>query len=418
MAFQRKGAEMRKSQSRKRILIIAYALSPILGSEYRSAWELVNQFSERHDVTVIFGDSDGLMGSFENFDIHIKAHPVYFKAVKVMPTFAEKWLSQFMLRMPWALFFSILLRRWHRKAFLVAKALHKQSPFDVVHQLGPIGFRNPGYVWKLDCHSYWGPIGGAQFVDQRMIRDKWSTYYAEAFFRNLSVFIQGYSGYIARAARGFDRLSFATIENANYFHKRFGRTGPIISDQGLHYSEGIITKKDHVKFLKIVWAGSLTPRKNVSALIDIIRNSDHDIHFDVVGDGPLRSKLAMLAKSCLNLTVHGWLPRSRLMEILKTADVILITSLSEANTAILFEALENGCIPVVPAINGFVSILNPDLAILIKQGDSDQAVIDTVEAICHLKDPKVRRCYKEMLSKHLGNFTWSKLAMAHEVNYE
>lgn len=411
-------AQLTTTRSRRRVLVISYALSPVLGSEYRSAWELVRQFSTSYDVTVIFGDSDGLMGEFGHFDAHAATHSLNFTPVKVAPTAGEQWVARLMLRMPWALFFPLLLQRWHRKAFETAKAIHAQVPFDVVHQLGPIGFRNPGYAWRLGCHSYWGPIGGAQFIDQRMIRDKWSAYYAEALFRNLSVYLQGRSGYIASAARGFDRLSFATVENADYFGTRFGRSGPIISDQGLYLSDrATATETPSDGPLRVVWAGSLTPRKNVNALIEIVRNADPDIRFDVVGDGPLRQQLAALARVHLNLTAHGRLPRPQLMEILQAADVILLTSLSEANTAILFEGLENGCIPIVPAINGFVSTLNDEVAILIRQGDPDRAVADTVAAIHTLKDPKIRQRYRVELSRHLETLTWAQLGAAHEASY-
>lgn len=403
---------------RKRVLVIAYALSPVLGSEYRSAWELVQHFAARHDVTVIFGDSDGLMGGFDHFDAHAKSNPLTFTPVRILPTDGERRMAERMLRMPWALFFPALLKRWHARAFEEARVLHAQTPFDVVHQLGPIGFRNPGFAWKLGCHSYWGPIGGAQFIDRRMIRNKWSAYHAEALFRNLSVRLQGHSRYIAKAARGFDRLSFATVENAAYFQARFGRTGPIISDQGLTLpvlapAEGQVREGP----LRVAWAGSLTPRKNVAALIEVVRASDPDIRFDVVGDGPLGPDMAELARLHPNLTAHGRLPRPQVMKILQAADVILLTSLSEANTAILFEGLENGCIPITPAINGFVSTLTDDVAFLIRQGDPDRAVADTVAALRTLKDPDVRQRYREALGRHLGTLTWERLGEAHEASY-
>lgn len=58
-----------------------------------------------------------------------------------------------------------------RDAYKLACTLHQENPFDVAHQLGPIGFRNPGYLWKLNCRTIWGPIGGAQFINLRMIKN-------------------------------------------------------------------------------------------------------------------------------------------------------------------------------------------------------------------------------------------------------
>lgn len=404
---------------RKRVLVIAYAFSPVLGSEYRQAWETVGYLARRHDVTVLFGDSDAIMGGFDHFDAHAARHRLDFAAVKVPATPLQQRLAGVMLRMPWALLFPLLLRSWHARAFRQAEALHAEQPFDVVHQLGPIGFRNPGYGWRLDCHSYWGPIGGAQFVDTGMIRNKWSVYHLEALLRNLSVRLQARSGYIAKAARGFDRLSFATVENAAYFARHFGRTGPIISDQGLH-ADALPrrTGTGDARPLRVVWAGSLTPRKNVAALIDVIRKAPGSVQFDVVGDGPLLAQLSDVAAAHPNVTVHGRLSRIDVMAVLAAADVILLTSLSEANTAILFEGLENGCIPIAPAINGFVSTLNDHVGFLIPQGDPDRAVAATVAALVALGDPVTRDRYRAALADHLPSLSWERLGMAHEAQYD
>ena len=32
--------------------------------------------------------------------------------------------------------------------------------FDLIHQLNMVGFREPGYLWKLNIPFVWGPIGG------------------------------------------------------------------------------------------------------------------------------------------------------------------------------------------------------------------------------------------------------------------
>lgn len=404
---------------RKRVAVIAYAFSPVLGSEYRQAWETVGYLARRHDVTVLFGDSDAIMGGFRHFDDHVARHALDFVAVKMPATPLQQRLAKYMLRMPWALLFPLLLRSWHGQALKIAQNLHAQRPFDVVHQLGPIGFRNPGYAWRLGCHSYWGPIGGAQLVDTRMIRNKWSPYFLEVLLRNLSVKLQAHSAYVAKAACGFDRLSFATVENADYFARHFGRSGPIISDQGLYVDEiPPRTGGSDDKPLRVVWAGSLTPRKNVAALIDIIRAAPTDIGFDVIGDGPLSAAVADIAANHPNLRFHGRLQRTEVMAVLSAADVILLTSLSEANTAILFEGLENGCIPIAPAINGFVSTLNDNVAFLIPQGEPDKAVAAAVAALVALGDPTTRDRYRAALADHLPSLSWERLGASHEAQYD
>ncbi len=403
---------------RKRVLVIAYAFSPVLGSEYRQSWELVPYFARDHDVTLLFGDSDGLMGSFAHFDDYVRTHDLPFRAVKVEATLRHVAMARRMLRMPMALFFPVLMRAWHARAFVLAQRLHAEKPFDVVHQLGPIGFRNPGYGWKLGCHTYWGPIGGAQYIDTRMIRNKWSSYHFEALFRNLSVRVQALTPYLAEAARGFDRLSFATVENAEYFAKHYGRTGPVISDQGLYLGSAAEETADvNDEPLNVAWAGSLNPRKNIDALLDVIRAAPQDVVFHIMGDGPRADDVAKLAAQCPNLLFHGRLSRPEVREVLHQSDVILLTSLSEANTAILFEGLECDCIPIAPKINGFVSTLNHEVAFLINQGDYATAITGTVAALAALRVPETRRRMRAALKEHKPSLSWDAIGEAHVAQY-
>ena len=40
-------------------------------------------------------------------------------------------------------------REWQWKTYLLAKDICKVEKIDVLHQLNMIGFREPGYLWKL-----------------------------------------------------------------------------------------------------------------------------------------------------------------------------------------------------------------------------------------------------------------------------
>lgn len=408
-----------QKKDKKNLLIMAYALSPLLGSEYRSAWELVNHFAKDFNLTVIFGDSDGLMGSFKNFDAFAEGNNINFKAIKVEPKKWQIFIAKIMLRKPMSLLFPMLLKSWHKYAYRIAKALHDDVPFDIAHQLGPIGFRNPGYLWRLNCHTYWGPIGGAQYVDIRMIKKKMSFYFFEAIFRNIATRLQAHSPYISRAAKKYDRVSFATLENAEYFKKHFDRFGPVISDQGL-YDDAvhILRRGEHKRVFTVAWAGSLVPRKNVDGLLDVIRESPKSIRFNIMGSGPLKPQVIAIDNEFPNVNFMGVKNRTELMDIFSESDAILITSLSEANTATLFEAIENDCVPIVPRINGFVSVLNEDVAIFINQGDYKMSVKKTVEALKFLASDTVLDSKLNALKEYKPLLTWGLIAKSHILEYQ
>lgn len=407
-----------KNSNRLRVLMIAYAYSPTLGSEYRHAWELSRELSKHHDLTLLFGDSDGRMGSFDSYDRYLAANMDPVHATKVEVSAVEKAIARLMLRMPFSLLFAFLLRLWHMRAFKAAQALHSDYPFDVVHQLGPIGFRNPGYCWKLDANTYWGPVGGAQYIKLKLIRRRMSLYFIEALIRNLDVWLKKLSPYVRNAAHRFDNVSFATPENRDYFMRHFGRDGMVISDQGLHNAKNPISQRNaQASPLIVVWGGTLNNRKNVDLLIEIAWAAPPEIQFRVMGDGPQRGLLERAASSNPRLKLLGHLSRSAVHEAMREADVILLTSLSEANTAIIFEGMENGCIPAAPLINGFAACLNERFAVTYPMETWDETVGHAVEGLAELLRPGVLDRKRENLKEALADLTWKALAQKHMKHY-
>lgn len=411
-------AKSQASGPGRRVLLVAYAYSPTKGSEYRHAWELSRELARHHDVTVLFGDSDGLMGSFASYDHYLKANTDTVTAVKVAVGPRRQALARLMLRMPFSLLFAYLLRSWHRDAYKTAAALHASRRFDVVHQLGPIGFRNPGYCWKLGAPSYWGPIGGAQYINLKMVRRKFSLYFLEALLRNIDVWLKQFSPYVRRAALNFDQVSFATPENQRYFEKHFNRRGIVISDQGLYDRAHPQRQETPVSSgLVVAWGGTLNARKNVDLLIAIAENAPADVTFQVMGDGPMRPAMEQAAAKNPRIKVLGLLGRDEVQEVLHQSDVILLTSLSEANTAILFEGMENGCVPVAPRINGFAACLNETFALTYPSETWDDTLNAAVGALTALLQPDVLAAKRQCLEREMTNLTWKALATKHMNHY-
>ena len=53
--------------------------------------------------------------------------------------------------------------------------------FDLIHFVGPIGYREPGYLWKLGIPYLWGPIGGSNKTN--VILQKHTSLLAQFKFR-------------------------------------------------------------------------------------------------------------------------------------------------------------------------------------------------------------------------------------------
>ena len=136
------------------ILINAYACSPDMGSEPGMAWNWCVNLAKHCELHII------TEGEFRE------------KIEQVVPTlpqgrnmhFYYNPVSEEIRQMCWNQGdwrFYKYYREWQWKTYLMAKDICQQTRIDILHQLNMIGFREPGYLWKIENKPFvWGPIGG------------------------------------------------------------------------------------------------------------------------------------------------------------------------------------------------------------------------------------------------------------------
>jgi hypothetical protein len=161
----------RGERRRRRILVSAYALSPVLGSEPGVGWNFCSRLAACHDVTVLARSWDEalwpedarhrkeaerfikLEGPFPGLTIHFVESPPLSRLLQPHPLVS--------LRSP---FYFQGYAAWQRAAYREAVRLHRAQPFDGTHQLTIGTFREPGHLWRLGVPFFWGPIGGGENI--------------------------------------------------------------------------------------------------------------------------------------------------------------------------------------------------------------------------------------------------------------
>ena len=162
----------------KRVLVCVYACSPYRGSEPGMGWNYLRLISKCREVWAIVEQE-----KWEE-DIHrwLCEHPGEMQNVHF--TFIRKprcrWLRKF-----WPPSYYWFYRIWHWRAYRKAQELRRQVGFDCVHQLNMVGFREPGYMWKLPLPFIWGPFGGLGQTDWRLFGLLSLAGKVEFFFRNV-----------------------------------------------------------------------------------------------------------------------------------------------------------------------------------------------------------------------------------------
>lgn len=354
---------------RLRVLIIAHELSPFSGSECAVGWNLVTRIALYHDITVIYAS-----GSQAKPDSYKTAIEHYFRKNPTIPGLDlinadQPLLTRFTatvnklfkkigpIGLP--LLYYLGYRSWQRNAFTIARDLHFQSPFDAVHQITQITYREPGYVWKLHIPFFWGPTGGVANMP--------FSYYKYLSFGSKTIegirFISNkyQSCCMRRIRKAISRSAVIytySKEDAVFFAAGSPRKIRQMLDVGTtkpeYFHKMPRAQKD---ILEGVWCGQLTYRKAPEIFIRALAAGDltrQKISLTVIGEGPLEKALLKLANQLQlkNITWIRRIPHKQVFEIMKEADFLIHTSLREATSSVIPEALSVGLPVLCHDVNG------------------------------------------------------------------
>lgn len=333
----------------KNILVLSYAISPSRGSEYSVAWNYVTHMSKYHRLTVVYGASGNHMGDVEEMEEYTHSHAMSnVRFIAVRPDKLARILNWPNRHSFLVYSFYYAYQRWHWQAYKQVLELLKTDHFDLIHYVGMIGYREPGYLWKLGLPYVWGPVSGANNAPCQLMKRMPVMGRIKLTFRNIANSIQFHiKQRLRKALKATDILLIATSENQCKFKEVHHKdsicipenciTGNIILDE----RKFINPQKYHIII------GRLDANKAVGIFLEALTQVQHYnlLHVDVVGDGPLRSVLQQYAiRHKLNeaITWHGQLPRAEAVKIFNSAHLHVITSVSEGNPTTIWEAMSYG----------------------------------------------------------------------------
>ncbi len=396
-------------QRRLKILISAYACSPYRGSEPGMGWNFVYVISKYHEVHVITEefkwkkDIDQKLDEEPTLRNNLKFYYIYKKRNKP-------------LRKIWPPSYYWYYRQWQRKAYQLALTLDGKENFDIVHQLNMVGFREPGYLWKIDKPFVWGPIGGMGITPWRMLPSMGFYGFTYYFGRNLiNLWQMHFKTRPQKAAtRQKSALIAATGENGAYIRKLWKREAPVISEVGLLTDSYSRSLSKRIGVLNICWSGQFTPGKSLNLLLDSLNLAGikDNFHLHILGDGTRREawqkKATRLGLSEL-ITWHGWVERSTAIEIMKSCHLFVITSLSDLTSTVLLEALSSGLPVLAPDHCGFSDVITSNCGIKIPLDSKKQFITDLAKNIELLySDEKERQSLSEGAVVRAQDFSWDK----------
>ena len=330
-----------------KILINAYACSPGMGSEPGMAWNWVSnlaKFCELHIITEgEFREKiETVVPTLEQgVNMHFYYNPVS-EEIRKMCWNQGDWR------------FYKYYREWQWKTYLMAKDICSKEQIDILHQLNMIGFREPGYLWKLSEENelpfVWGPVDAKDkfpvaYLDGAEVKTK--------LFMRLKNFLTGiqlrYSGRVKKAARQSSVVFSASSNSQRSFKKYFGIDSPLLNETGCYIQNHPLEDKMGKDTFDVLWVGKMDFRKQLGlALVSIGKTGNDKIILHIVGGGEAeqyKSQVAALgiAERCV---WHGAVSHDEVQTIMQQSDVFLFTSVAEGTPHVVLEAIGNN-LPVV-----------------------------------------------------------------------
>lgn len=330
-----------------KILINAYACSPGMGSEPGMAWNWVSNLAKFCELYIItegeFREKiEEVVPTLEQGEnMHFYYNPVT-EEIRKMCWNQGDWR------------FYKYYREWQWKTYLMAKDICSSEHIDVLHQLNMIGFREPGYLWKLSKENgvpfVWGPVDAKDkfpvaYLDGASIKTK--------LFMRLKNFLTGiqlrYSGRVLNAARQASVVFSASSNSQHSFKKYMRIDSPLLNETGCYVQEHPVTDKSQKETFDVLWVGKMDFRKQLALALQTmasIGNNKFRLHIVGGGDSAFYQQMAEglgIADQCV---WHGAVSHDEVQKLMQASDVFFFTSVAEGTPHVVLEAIGNN-LPVV-----------------------------------------------------------------------
>jgi len=345
-----------------KIIVNSYTCCPNMGSEQGMGWNWIINLARYCEVFVISeGEYKDRIETWleENRNknscverIHFYWNPVSDKVRKMCWNQGD-----------WRFYF--YYQNWQKKTAEIARDICMRERIDILHQLNMIGFREPGYFWKVSEETsipfVWGPVDAKiPFPKAYMSGMSIGKKLVFSIKNKITLWQLKHDKRIRKAAAQASLILSSSSDSQRILRKYLSVDTILMNETGCNIDRSkIVNYKDETKNdaytigaqnnpLSILWVGKMDARKKLDIALRAVSNVRHEFVFHVVGSGKvdyyksLAQKLG-IADKCI---WHGPLKHSEVQAIMRGSDVLLFTSVAEGTPHVVMESLANG-LPIV-----------------------------------------------------------------------
>jgi len=271
--------------------------------------------------------------------------------------------------------------------------LKEHREIDVIHKLNMICYREPGYLWKIKNKPFvWGPIGGYAGMTNPYMKDE---PIVSLFKENLKNFLNyltfHFQPRVCSAARRADAIVGAYKETYEALRDVYRPDTVLINETGAFIDE---TSKPHAsdkKELNLLWVGKYDLRKQLGIAIRTMEllKDKKNIHLWVAGNGypkDVEKYTKMVEDKGLKENVHlmGVVPNVKTREMMKEMDIFFFTSVHDATSTVVPEAISAGLPVVCHDMRGFGVIVDDEIGRKVQPKDPEASAQEFAKIIADL----------------------------------
>jgi glycosyltransferase involved in cell wall biosynthesis len=378
-----------------------------MGSEPGMSWNWIINLSKYCDIVVI---TEGEFRNKIEKEIEaLKISNVKFYYLPVSLEVREMCWNQGDWRFYWHYW------KWQKRALAMSKEIIKKTDIDIIHQLNMIGFREPGYLWKIkELPFVWGPTS-VDYTFPTQYIPKWDLK-KRIFFslKNIISYSQFYFGYRVKKAIGKATLIIAANSKTKTALERvYGKEVTLINETGCNTNINY-SKNFNGENLNLLWIGKFDFRKQLElAISSVSLANDSNIFLHIVGNGD-QTKYIQIARELGILDqciFYGQLPHHKVQEMMREFDLLFFTSLSEGTPHVVLESISNNLPILCFNTCGQGDAVTKDIGIKIEISNLKKSTIEFSEVLNNLvKDKNSLKLLSNNCSIHSEKLSWDNKA--------
>ncbi|HIK18192.1 MAG TPA: glycosyltransferase [Leptolyngbyaceae cyanobacterium M33_DOE_097] len=324
-----------------KILISAYACEPGRGTELGVGWNTVREVARYHEVWVLTRPDDGR----EAIEAELERHPVpnlhfvYF----TLPIWGAGW--------KWGQgAFQIHYYLWQIWAYVVARKLHQEIGFDLVHHVTFVKYSTPSFLCLLPIPFIFGPVGGGETAPKPFWKDFSLRGKVYETLRSVMRWVGEVDPFTRMTVRRSALAWATTTDTADRLVALGGKNVQVLSQVGLLPEEveqlGQFSLSDPVP-LRFISIGRFLHWKGFHLGLQAFAQADlpPEAEYWLVGNGAEEASLRAMAeelKIANQVKFFNEMPRADLMHKLGTCLALIHPSLHDSGAFVCLEAMAAG----------------------------------------------------------------------------